>query len=371
VRHALRGHGLHRGHGAPFAPDDRRRRGAPLSAASSQHRGDELKLPVNFPVTFDDIVEAARRIEGAAVATPLVESPLLNRIAGGRVLVKAEGLQRTGSFKFRGAFNRLSQFDDDARRAGVVAYSSGNHAQGIAAAAALLDIPAVIVMPADAPAIKIENTKAHGAEIILYDRARENREEIGARIAAERSATLVPSFDDAGIIAGQGTVGLEIAAAAKAMGATLDAVLIPCGGGGLSSGTAIALKTRCPGSKIFIVEPEGFDDWARSLKAGRRLANAPGAQSFCDALLAPMPGELTFEINSRLLSGAFTVADEAVAKAMKAAFSHLKLVLEPGGAIALAAVLSGGFDCHGKTVGVVCSGANVDAETFCRAITGT
>ncbi len=324
---------------------------------------------MDLPVGFEDIVEAARRIEGAAVVTPLVESPLLNRIAGGRVLVKAESLQRTGSFKFRGAFNRLSQLDADARRAGVVAYSTGNHAQGVAAAAALLDIPAVIVMPADAPAIKLENTKAYGAEIVLYDRARDNREEMGARLAAERSATLVPSFDDVGIIAGQGTVGLEIAAAAEAMGVKLDAVLIPCGGGGLSSGTAIALKTRCPGSEIFAVEPEGFDDWARSLKAGRRLANAPGAQSFCDALLAPTPGELTFEINARLLSGALAVADEAVAKAMKAAFGHLKLVLEPAGAIALAAVLSGQFDCHGRTVCVVCSGANVDAETFTRAIT--
>ena len=323
---------------------------------------------MDLPVGFEDIVEAAKRIEGAAVPTPLVESPLLNRIAGGRVLVKAEGLQRTGSFKFRGAFNRLSQLDDDARRAGVVAYSTGNHAQGVAAAAALLDIPAVIVMPTDAPAIKLENTKAYGAEIVLYDRARDNREEMGVRLAAERSATLVPSYDDARVIAGQGTVGLEIAAAAEAMDARLDAVLIPCGGGGLSAGTAIALKARCPGTEIFAVEPEGFDDWARSLKAGRRLANAPGAQSFCDALLVPTPGELTFEINARLLSGALAVADEAVAKAMAAAFSHLKLVLEPAGAIALAAVLSGKFDCHGRTVCVVCSGANVDAETFRRAI---
>ncbi len=320
------------------------------------------------PVRFDDVLGAAKRIEGKAARTPLLESPLLNRIAGGRLLVKAEVLQRTGSFKFRGAFNRLSQLDDEARRRGVVAYSTGNHAQGVAAAAELLRIPACLVMPADAPSVKLNNTRAYGAEIVYYDRERDVREEIAEKIAKERAATLVPSYDDARIIAGQGTVGLEIADRAQALGARLDAVLIPCGGGGLSAGCAIALKEQTPGSDIFVVEPEEFDDTARSLDAGTRLANAPGATSFCDALLAPTPGELTFAINARHLSGAVTVNDTEVARAMAIAFTHLKLVVEPSGAVALAAALSGVFDCRDKTVAVVCSGGNVDPRTFREAL---
>ncbi len=320
------------------------------------------------PVGFADITQAARRIAGYAVKTPLLESPLLNRAVGGRLLVKAEMLQRTGSFKFRGAFNRLSQLDGGGRQGGVVAYSSGNHAQAVAAAAKLLAIPAVIVMPADAPAVKIENTRAHGAEIVFYDRESDVREEIAQRLAVNRGATLVPPYDDVRIIAGQGTVGLEIADQAASMEASLDAVLIPCGGGGLSAGASIALGERCPDTAIVAVEPEGFDDTARSLAAGKRLAIEPGGSSFCDALLAPMPGEITFAINLRRLKGAVRVNDAQVSQAMADAFRFLKIVAEPGGAVALAAALSGIFDCRDKTVAVVCTGGNVDPETFSRAL---
>ncbi len=320
------------------------------------------------PVSFAHIAAAARRLEGHGVRTPLVESDLLNQAVGGRLLVKAEMLQHTGSFKFRGAFNRLAQLDDGQRSGGVVAYSSGNHAQAVAYAAALLAMPAVIVMPADAPTIKIENTRAHGAEIVFYDRETDIREEIGQRLAAERGATLVPPYDDARIIAGQGTVGLEIAEQAGAIDARLDAVLVPCGGGGLSAGISIAMNETCPDAAVIAVEPVGFDDTGRSLAAGKRLAIKAGGHSFCDALLAPIPGEITFAINAHRLKGAVSVDDGQVAEAMAAAARTLKLVIEPGGAVALAAALSGIFDCRDKTVAVVCSGGNVDPETFARAL---
>jgi threonine dehydratase len=248
-----------------------------------------------------------------------------------------------------------------------VSYSSGNHAQAVAAVAELLGMAATIVMPSDAPQTKIDGTRAYGARIVPYDRAGEVREDIAAAIAAADGATLIPPYDDPLIIAGQGTVGLEIAEQAADAGAHLDAVLVPCGGGGLISGTATALAARCPGAEIIAVEPEGFDDTLRSLASGRRETVAAGAKSICDALLVPTPGALTFAINARLLSGAIAVADDAVRDAMAAAFRHLKLVVEPGGAVALAAALSGAFDCRGKTVAVVCSGGNVDPAAF-RAI---
>jgi len=320
--------------------------------------------------TFSDIEDAAGRLAGLGVKTPLVESPRLNERLGGRVLIKAEMLQRTGSFKFRGAYNRLSRIEGRARRLGVVAYSSGNHAQGVAAAAALLDIPALIVIPADAPHGKIAATRAYGAEVVLYDRLTGNREALGKDLAEERGATLVSPYDDPFVVAGQGTVGMELAAQARRLDAHLDAVLVPCGGGGLIAGCALALAGESPGSGVYAVEPEGFDDTARSLEAGRRLANKENAGSFCDALLAPLPGEMTFAVNSRLLAGGLVVSDDAAAAAMVAAFAHFKLVAEPGGAVALAAVLSGAFDCRGKTVCVVCSGGNVDAEVFRKVLRG-
>ena len=317
---------------------------------------------------IEHVRAAARRLEGQAVLTPLLESSAVNARLGGRLLVKAEPLQRTGSFKFRGAYNTLAQLDPAQRRAGVVAFSSGNHAQGVAAAAQLLGMPATIVMPADAPAIKAANTRGFGAEVVLYDRDKEDREAIARGIAAGRGAVLVPPFDDPRVIAGQGTIGLEIAAQAKARGARLDAVVIPASGGGLAAGCALALVAEVPGIAVYAAEPAGFDDLRRSLAAGERVANAPGARSICDALLVPMPGELTFAINRRLLAGGFAVSDDEVLAAMAAAFAEYKLVIEPGGAAGLAAVLSGKLDLKGRTVAVVASGGNVDRETFARAL---
>jgi threonine dehydratase len=315
---------------------------------------------------FADVEAAAGRLRGLAVPTPLLESEALNERAGGRVLLKAECLQRTGSFKFRGAYNTISQIDADA----VVAYSSGNHAQGVAAAARLLKKAATIVMPADAPAIKIESTRSYGAEVRLYDRARESREAIGAEIAARTGAALIKPYDDARIIAGQGTAGLEIAAQARDRGVEVDVVLIPCGGGGLIAGCTLALMQAFPHIAVYAVEPAGLDDTARSLEAGERQANAPEATSICDALLIPTPGELTFAINRRLLAGGLTVSDHEVRSAMALAFRHLKLVVEPGGAVALAAVLSGKLALDQRTAAVVLSGGNVDPALFAAAITG-
>lgn len=321
------------------------------------------------PPRFDDVLAAAGRIQGHAVRTPLLEAPLLNAKLGGRLLVKPEMLQKTGSFKFRGAFNRISMIPEAQRAAGVVAYSSGNHAQGVACAAAMLGLKAVIIMPADAPAIKIANTKAYGAEVVTYDRFGESREEIGARIAAERGATIVRPYDDPGVIAGQGTIGLEIAEQAAELGAALEAVLVCCGGGGLVSGTALALSEKLPDVPVYAVEPAGFDDTARSLASGSRIANDMSNRSICDALLAETPGEITFELNRKLLRAGLVVSDAEAQTGMAHAFRYLKLVAEPGGAVALAAAVTGKIDMKGKTVAVVCSGGNVDQAAFLDALT--
>lgn len=313
------------------------------------------------------IEAAAARLAGQAVETPMLESHDLNARTGGRVLIKPETLQRTGSFKFRGAFNKISQIPRDAK-GGVVAFSSGNHAQGVAAAAQIRGLPAVIVMPSDAPAIKIANTRSYGAEVILYDRHREDREQVGGRLAAERGAVLVRPYDDPDVIAGQGTTGLEIARQSKAMGLAPEIVLCPAGGGGLIAGCATALTALLPGVTIYAVEPAGFDDTARSLAAHKRMSNEPGMTTICDALMAQMPGELTFAINGRLLAGGFAVSDREVQAAMAYAFRTLKLVVEPGGAVALAAVLAGKIDLRGRTAAIICSGGNVDPAAFCAAI---
>jgi threonine dehydratase len=322
--------------------------------------------------THDDVVEAAGRIRGQAVRTPLLESPALNEIVGGRLLIKAEVLQRTGSFKFRGAYNRISRLDRAERARGVVAYSSGNHAQGVAAAASLLGIGATIFMPADAPAIKLDRTRALGARVVAYERATASREELAERFANEHGATLVRPYEDRYVIAGQGTVGLEIAEDLAARGIAPDVILVPCGGGGLAAGCALALRRNHTDTPIYTVEPDGYDDTARSLEAGARLRNEASPQSRprsrCDALLAPTPGELTFAVNRRLLSGGLAVGEAAVAGAMALAFAHLKLVVEPGGAVALAAALAGAFDCRGKTAAIVCSGGNADAAAYFEAI---
>ena len=317
---------------------------------------------------FSDVLAAAERLSGMAVATPLIESPALNARVGGRVLIKPETLQRTGSFKFRGAYNRISLIPEVEREAGVVAYSSGNHAQGVAAAAALLGVPATIVMPADAPAIKIANTRGYGARVELYERASQSREARAEAIAADTGATIVRPYDDPGIMAGQGTCGLEIARQAAALDASLDALLVCCGGGGLVSGCAIAMAELSPQTRIYSVEPEGFDDTRRSLEGGERVANDPGPQSFCDALLSPTPGELTFTVNRRLLAGGIAVSDAEVAAAMAFAFATLKLVVEPGGAVSLAALLSGKLEAAGQTIALTLSGGNVDPGTHAEAV---
>ena len=317
---------------------------------------------------FKDIEKAARRIEGFAVRTPVIESPKLNALAGGRVLVKAECLQRTGSFKFRGAWNMISKLDPKKARGGVVAYSSGNHAQGVAAAAQIKALPALIVMPADTPMIKQENTKSYGAEIVTYDRATQSREEIAARYMKERHAVMVPPFEHADVIAGQGTAGLELAEEAEARGVTLDDVLVCCSGGGLTAGVALAMEARQPQARVHSVEPAGFDDYARSLASGRIEKNPKPSGSICDALMSPSPGEMTFAINSRLLGEGLAVTDAEAAEAVRFAFEVLKIVLEPGGAVALAAVLSGKLATRGKAIGVIASGGNCDPGLYARIL---
>ena len=323
--------------------------------------------PISIPV-FADVRAAAERLKDVAVVTPLVESPLLSERAGGRVFLKLETLQRTGSFKFRGAYNRLVQLSPDERGRGVVAFSSGNHAQGVAAAAALLGIPATIVMPADAPRIKTENTRAYGATVVPYDRRREKREDIAARIAAEKGAVVVPSFDDPHIVAGQGTAGLEIAAQAAASGVTLDTVLVPCSGGGLSSGIALALSGASAGTRLVTVEPEDYDGVRLSLAAGARTA-APGARdTIADALTSPGVGAIPFAILKSCGAHGLAVKDTALVQAVGFAALSLKLMVEPGGAAALAAVLSGAFDAQGKTIAIVLSGGNIDPEMLGHCI---
>ena len=316
--------------------------------------------------TIDDVHAAAERIKSYAVRTPLIEAPQLNEALGGRLLIKAECLQRTGSFKFRGALNAITQIPDKERKKGVVAFSSGNHAQGVAAAAQLHKIPAVIVMPEDAPLLKIKNTVGYGAEVIFYNRYTQDRESIGASIAEERGLSLVRPYDDPGIIAGQGTLGLEIT---EQIDASLDQLLAPCGGGGLISGTAIAIKAKFPDALLYSVEPEEFDDTARSLETGVRQKVSSEANSICDSLMPLTPGEMTFEVNRRLLNKGLVVSDNQVCDAMREAFFRLKLVVEPGGAVALAAALTGVIDCKERTTVVVCSGGNVDAPLFSKIIT--
>jgi threonine dehydratase len=323
--------------------------------------------PQSIPA-FGDVTAAAQRLAGVAAATPFVESLVLSERVGGRVFLKLETLQRTGSFKFRGAYNRLVQLSPAERRRGVVAFSSGNHAQGVAAAAALLGIPATIVMPADAPRIKTESTRALGAVVIPYDRKREKREAIADRIAAEKGAVVVPSFDDPHIVAGQGTVGLEIAGQAAALGVALDAVLVPCSGGGLSSGIALALHGASPATTLFTVEPEGYDGTRFSLEAGKRIAAAGTRDTIADALTSPAPGMIPFAILKACGASGVAVDDAALMAAVGFAAMKLKLVVEPGGAAALAAILSGKFDTRGKTVAIVLSGGNIDPDMLQRCL---
>jgi threonine dehydratase len=314
------------------------------------------------------IEAAAKRLAGHARRTPLLSSPFLDEVAGRRVLVKAECLQHTGSFKFRGAWSAISALDPALRQRGVIAFSSGNHAQGIAAAARLHGIPAVIVMPSDAPAAKVAGTKGLGGEVVPYDRATEDRDEIGARIAAERGLTLIKPFDEPEVIAGQGTCGLEIAEQAAEAGVSRADVLVCCGGGGLTSGIALALEATAPGLRVRPAEPEGFDDVKRSLATGEIARNAQLSGNICDAIVTPQPGELTFPIMQRLCGPGLAVSEDEALRAMQLAFRHLKVVAEPGGAVALAAALFRGDEIEGDAVICTISGGNVDPVMFQRAL---
>lgn len=322
-----------------------------------------LVLPTNA-----DIEAAARVLAPVAVRTRLVTSPALDALTGGRIFLKPEVLQRTGSFKFRGAFNKLSSIPEAVRKAGVVAFSSGNHAQGVAAAAQLLNMPAVIVMPSDAPVSKIERTKSYGAEVVPYDRDKEDRDAIARNLASKRGATVVPPYDDPWVIAGQGTVGREIAEDFAALGLVPDLVSAPASGGGLMAGIALATKAKFPNAGLMTVEPYGFDDHARSFSAGERQPHRAVGRTICDALMASIPGEITFAVNQNLGVQGVTTTDEEVAKAVAFAFRELKLVVEPGGAVALAALLAGHIDARGKTIAIVLSGGNVDADLYARLV---
>ncbi|WP_163271850.1 threonine ammonia-lyase [Chelativorans alearense] len=322
-------------------------------------------------IDLSDIEAASGRLRGHAVPTPLLELRVLNEMAGGRVLLKAEPLQRTGSFKFRGAFNRIAMMSDEERARGVVAYSAGNHAQGVAAAAAAFGMTATIVMPSDAPAIKMRNTQRLGARVVTYDRVNDDREKIAADIQAKTGAMLVPPYDDEGVIAGQGTVGLEIVEQCAALDVVPDVLTCPAGGGGLLAGIATAMASLSPSTSLYAAEPEGFDDLRRSLHAGERVKNVKGAVSICDAILTATPGKLTFPILKAHLAGGLVVSDAQVISAVNLLFDEAKLVVEPGAAVGLAALLSGGLRLLGRCAVVVLSGGNMDrtvfAERFARA----
>lgn len=313
---------------------------------------------------LEDILAAAERLSPIIVRTPLISSPVLDEIAGGRVLLKAENLQRAGSFKIRGAYNMLSQFTPEQAKKGAVAFSSGNHAQAVAAAGTMLGIKTTIVMPEDTPQIKVENTRRLGGQTVLYDRYSEDREAIATGIAEETGATLVPPYNHEHIVAGQGTVGLEIMQQCEELGLVPDQVLVNCSGGGLTAGCAVAVNALAADARIYPVEPEDFDDTRRSMLSGNMEVNDPDARTICDALMSSPPGEVTFAINKRLATEVLTVSDDDVRDAIRFAFRHLKLVVEPGGAAALAAVLAGKLDFRDQVTAVVLSGGNIDAALF-------
>ncbi|MEX3009148.1 threonine/serine dehydratase [Hoeflea sp. TYP-13] len=329
---------------------------------------DEEPAGGRTQVTVELIEDAAERLHGLAVRTPLLESTQLNEALGMRILFKPECLQRTGSFKFRGAYTKLSRLPMERRHAGVVAYSSGNHAQGVAAAAGLLGIPATILMPSDAPTIKIENTRDYGAEVVFFERNKDDRQALAERMASERGASIVAPFDDVDVISGQGTVGLEITRQADYMNISVDDILCPVGGGGLLSGLSTAVKAHMPLTRIWCAEPEGYDDVIQSLAADQLVSVTVGAPTICDAIVTPQPGWITFDIIKRFVSGGFSVSDREVMDAMAVLFDRMKLVAEPGGCAALAALLQQRRQFAGRTVVVVVSGGNVDRADFSRIL---
>jgi len=318
--------------------------------------------------THADVRAAAARIAPHIIHTPMLRHALLDQLTGGTILVKPEPLQRTGSFKLRGATNAALRMNAAAREGGVVTHSSGNHGQATACAAAMLGMRALIAMPQDAPSIKVESTRRWGAEITFFDRATTDREALAERLAAERGATVLPPFDHPDVIAGQGSLALELFADAAAAGLALDALAVCTGGGGLIAGCALAAEGASPATRIWAVEPEGWDDTRRSLAAGERIAADGKGETLCDALLSLRPGALTFAVNQPRLAGGVVVTRAEVFRAMRFAFEHLKIVVEPGGAVALAAVLAGKVEARGRTVGVVVSGGNVDPAVFAAAL---
>jgi len=339
-----------------------------MTDIQSQPLTEDLPGSGHDTVSIEDIEAAAERIRGHALKTPVLQHPLLNERTGASVLIKPENLQRSGSFKFRGAFNRLNMISEDDRPKGVVACSSGNHAQGIAASAQLLGMPATIVMPEDAPQIKLARTRGYGASVVTYDRETESRDAIAQALCEESGATFVHPYNDPGVVAGQGTVGLELAAQAAELGLRLDDVLACTGGGGLSGGIALALAHKSPGTCFHTAEPALFDDYKRSLESGTIQTNAVKSGSVCDALLTEAPGGLSFSILRDLAGEAVTVTDEEALAAVAFAFTELKLVGEPGGAVALAALLTGKLPLQGKTVGVVLTGGNIDPQMLMTAL---
>ena len=319
-------------------------------------------------ISIEDIRKAAERLKGVAVKTPLLENPVLNDRVGGRVLMKLETLQATGSFKMRGAYNRISQLSDDERQRGVLAWSSGNHAQGVARAAQLVGAPATILMPEDAPKSKVAGAKSFGAEVVFYDRYCQDREEIGRALADERGMVIVPPFDNEHVIAGQGTCGLEIADQAKALGTDVDQLLVCAGGGGLTAGCAIAFASEMPNAKVHSVEPEGYDDIALSIDKGERVAVDPSRKSIADALMPPTPGALTWPIIKTHVPSGLVVSEDEIRAAVRYAFNELNLKVEPGGVVTLAAVLAGKIEVRAKVTAITLSGGNVDSDVFCTLI---
>lgn len=318
--------------------------------------------------TFADVIEADTRIRPYALETPLLRADALDEVTGGRVFVKAECLQPRGAFKMRGAANAMLKIPVDARPKGVVAFSSGNHAQGIAMMAKALGMAATIVVPSDAPMGKLESVARDGATIVTYDRVKESREAIGGEIAARTGATLIEPFDHVDVIAGQGTCGLEMVRQARAMGAVFDDVVVCASGGGLAAGIALGLQASPTMPAMILAEPEGHDDFGRSLRAGTHITNDVGIRSIQDALLTQSPGLLTLPILQKVGASGVSVSDDEALYAMAFAFKYFRLVLEPGGAAALGAVLSGKFETRGRVIGVTASGGNVDPATYMRAL---
>lgn len=319
---------------------------------------------MKFPISIRDVHNATKRLQGIAVRTPLLENPDVNDVLGGRLLLKGENLQRTGAFKIRGAYHRMACMTPDERARGAISYSSGNHALGLARAAQILGSSALLVMPEDVPAAKMAAVRAAGAKIVTYDRDTQVSADVVARIQDETGRLEVPPSAHPQVLAGAGTAALEMHEQASAMGPEIDDILVPCGGGGLTAATALVMAKAAPATRVWSVEPDLFDDTKRSLQAGQPVGNPTGRRTICDAIMTPIPNEVTFPINLALLAGGLTVTDDEVRAAMRFAFEHFKLVTEPGAVVGLAAVLAGRIDIKGRTIATYITGGNIDADRF-------